>query len=89
MILRDKTRGTDTVWHCVGGEEFLVPLPAADRARKPLICAERFRKAVEEHVFDAGRRDIKATISIGIASRIPEMSLCTDLLRIADSALCR
>jgi putative two-component system response regulator len=85
VILRDKSRGTDAVCR-VGGEEFLIIYPQ-QTVQEVSIGAERCRTAVEQHTFDIGEVEIKLTISIGIASRAPEMTQCADLLRVADQAL--
>lgn len=84
-LLRDQTRGTDAVCR-VGGEEFLIISPQLT-LQEVAVCAERCRIAVENHIFNIGPADIRTTVSVGLASRTPELGQCTDLLRRADQAL--
>lgn len=69
-----------------GGEEFLavvgVPAPGA------LIAAEKWRQAVAEVVVksDAGAA-IRPTVSLGVATRGPELADATALIAAADHAL--
>ena len=75
--------------HCgrLGGEEFLVLLPEADR-EEAFAAAERLREAIaaSEHPFDGGVLHI--TVSIGVATRAVSAALAPEiLLRAADAAL--
>jgi putative two-component system response regulator len=85
-LLRDQTRGTDAVCR-VGGEEFLIISPQLT-LQEVFACAERCRAAVANHIFNIGTAEIRATVSIGVATRTTEqIGQFTDLLRLADLAL--
>jgi putative two-component system response regulator len=84
-LLRDQTRGTDAVCR-VGGEEFLIISPQLT-LQEVYACAERCRIAVSSHLFNIGTAEIRATVSVGIATRTTQLSQFTDLLRSADQAL--
>ncbi len=78
-----------------GGEEFAAFLLEADYAQG-LVAAERVRSAVENHEFQAGRRDLpsvgrtlKITISIGVAAFPDDAKDPIELVELADSALYR
>ena len=73
-------RGSDLVGR-LGGEEFVVVLPATD-ALLAMMVGERLRRAVEKS--DSG--SVPVTISIGVAELQPE-SDARSLLRDADQAL--
>lgn len=74
-------RGTVARW---GGDELMVLLPESDQARSAAI-AEELRSAIESIPYD---RDVRCTISIGVAEHLMgESSL--DLIRRADDALYR
>lgn len=72
-----------------GGEEFVAVLPGASVSDAAAI-AERMRRAVEESMTADGERQVRVTISLGVAAR-PECNVEseTDLLGLADSALYR
>jgi putative two-component system response regulator len=84
-VLRDQTRGTDTVCR-IGGEEFLIIFPS-ETADEAVACCTRCQAAVEASQFRVGDAALSVTVSIGIAARTPEMSQFTELLRTADKAL--
>lgn len=70
-----------------GGEEFAVLLPGANEAES-LEIAERLRKSIEESTFCVDFMEIKYTISIGIATIIPNRETNVDILyKISDDAL--
>ncbi len=83
--LRQCVRSTDTVCR-IGGEEFLIILPC-QTTQEGEICAQRCRAAVAERVFQHEELKIRTTISLGIASRRPDMVQAADLLKEADDAL--
>ncbi|HZK81396.1 MAG TPA: response regulator [Humisphaera sp.] len=85
IILREQTRGTDTICR-VGGEEFLIIFPA-QTVEEAGVCAGRFRAAVAQHPFDIGDASARVTVSIGLATREPGIPQFTDLLKAADLAL--
>jgi len=84
-LLRNQTRGTDAVCR-VGGEEFLI-IFASQTIAEVRVCAERCRMAIESQVFAVRDLSIRATISIGLATRLAEMNQFTDLMQDADQAL--
>lgn len=84
-ILRQCVRSTDVVAR-VGGEEFLIVLPAQTLTEAE-VCAERCRASVESAETRIGDQIIRVTISAGVATRRPEMQQCADQLKDADSAL--
>jgi putative two-component system response regulator len=84
-LLRDQTRGTDAVCR-IGGEEFLIIFPS-QTVQEIGVCADRCRAAVDGHEFLVHGTCIRATISIGLAARLPYMTGFTDLLQAADQAL--
>jgi diguanylate cyclase (GGDEF)-like protein len=71
-----------------GGEEFAVILPGHDAA-----AAQSVANRILKHINDLreqqrGRDDITPTVSIGIATIIPQVGLATrDLIKAADAAL--
>ena len=73
-----------------GGEEFIVLLPGTDTTGAARV-AENIRKAVENAVIPCeDERGKKATISIGVNTRIPEAETgMTEFIEEADTALYR
>jgi diguanylate cyclase (GGDEF)-like protein len=65
-ILRSTAREIDMIGR-YGGEEFIAILPAADEDDATHF-AERVRAAVEEHVFRDANKEIRMTVSAGVAS---------------------
>ena len=86
-ILRDSTRGTDVVCR-IGGEEFLILLPA-QHLNDAVICLERCRRNVARHIFNAGGEELRMTVSVGIAMSGPEFQDIPDLLLAVDDTLYR
>jgi two-component system cell cycle response regulator len=87
-IMKETLRTVDSIGR-YGGEEFMAILPhtSYDEARR---TGERVRKAVEDHVFRAGDKKIKVTISIGVSSYPSEaVDTPNGLIREADKALYR
>lgn len=86
-IIQDSSRKVDIVAR-YGGEEFCCLLPStADKGAN--IYAERLRKAIEEFNFPYQEdKNLKATISIGIASLKQTNALTPEeLIAFADKAL--
>ena len=72
-----------------GGEEFSSILPNTD-GKTAFDVMERLRKTTESHVFTYGEKELKVTISVGIAHADKSKlgSLDSDiLLKRADEAL--
>jgi len=78
-------RGSDVLAR-IGGEEFALLLPETtlDEAQ---IVAERLRRDVAEHAAVVAAREMPTTVSVGVASRSPEMSGIAQLMSAADKAL--
>jgi putative two-component system response regulator len=84
-ILREETRGSDTVCR-IGGEEFLMILPNQTAAEAE-SCAERCRLAIERHASAIQSDSVRVTISMGIATRHSSTFNFPDVLDAADRAL--
>lgn len=69
----------------LGGEEFAVLLPQADR-KAAIIAAERLRQAVEQLAVEIDGMSLKITVSIGVAQVQSEEAFET-ALQHADEAL--
>ena len=69
-----------------GGEEFVVLLPDTDLGAA-LAIAERLRRETEAALFDAGGRQMKITVSIGVAESGTHAATPIDLIKAADEAL--
>jgi two-component system cell cycle response regulator len=86
--LREGVREVDAVGR-YGGEEFVLLLPETgyDEA---VLTAERLRRRIEQHGFQAGERVLRVTVSLGVAS-YPGGSAdsAATLIREADRALYR
>ena len=69
-----------------GGEEFAYVIPEAggENARK---LAEKLRKLVEDHHFSFEGKEIKVTISVGVADLTGEMTEGLQFIKVADQAL--
>ena len=85
QILRSHHRQGEEVAR-IGGEEFLVVCPNTT-AQQASIGAERLKKAVESHVIHTPGKEIRATVSIGVAERTPAMHSPDALLKAADEAV--
>jgi diguanylate cyclase (GGDEF)-like protein len=69
-----------------GGEEFAYVIPEAggENTRK---LAEKLRKLVEDHHFVFEGKDIKVTISIGVADLTSDMTEPLQFIKVADQRL--
>jgi diguanylate cyclase (GGDEF)-like protein len=70
-----------------GGEEFVVTLPETETAAAKLV-AERLRVALEKMVVPADGREVRFTISVGVATFMKGVALAT-AMEHADQALYR
>jgi putative two-component system response regulator len=84
-ILREQTRGTDTVCR-LGGDEFLIIFPS-QTSREAHVSAERFHIAVKAEPVKIAGSVIDVSVSVGLATRTREMRTFMDLLKAADEAL--
>lgn len=72
-----------------GGEEFCVFIPDGDE-REAFELAEKIRKNIESTTFDAGGKEAKITISLGISAYPGDdrwIGTPEDMIRLADEAL--
>ncbi len=83
-------RDTDTLAR-YGGEEFVVLLPSTD-TRGALQVAEALHRAIRDEPLRLGdsARDARVTVSVGVATRIPDIGESpTSLIDAADRAMYR
>ncbi len=86
-IIKENIREIDIAGR-FGGEEFCVVLPDTD-CDGAIYAAERIRKAVEETVIKAYDAQVKATVSIGVATFPDQAKSDDELIDKADWALYR
>lgn len=85
-MLRENAREVDMVGR-YGGEEFIAILPGADEDAAAQF-AERVRSAVDEYVYRDGEKEIRMTVSAGVASATAsDIGNPDDLIKRADIAL--
>lgn len=85
-MLRENAREVDMVGR-YGGEEFIAILPGADESAAQQF-AERVRSAVDGYVYRDGEKEIRMTVSAGVASaKASEVGNPDDLIKRADIAL--
>jgi two-component system, cell cycle response regulator len=84
-LIRPKVRKEECLAR-YGGEEFAYVMPESggDNARK---LAEKLRQTVEEHRFSFEEKEIKVTISLGVADLLGEMTEPSHFIKIADANL--
>jgi two-component system cell cycle response regulator len=87
-LLRETLRAVDALGR-YGGEEFIVILPHT-RREETLATAERLRRAVAEHLFRVAGRELRVTVSVGVATFPSDrVDSPASLVREADQALYR
>ena len=85
-VLQSNKRELDLLGR-YGGEEFLMFLPHTQRDEAHMVC-ERIRSAIQEHTSEFEGKQIKVTISVGVASEtFDALTTLDDLIRRADDAL--
>lgn len=84
-LLQASVRDGDTAVR-LGGEEFLVLLPGADR-EQAVLRAEEMRRGVAAVVHAFGGERIQVTVSAGVAARPGDGASAGTLLEAADRAL--
>jgi len=84
-ILQHEIRDIDIAAR-YGGEEFVVILPGTDSISARNI-AERLRKEIMAETFTSGGRNLKVTVSIGIATVPAEARTKEELIEKTDQAL--
>ncbi len=85
QVVLSSVRDSDLAFR-YGGEEFAMLLPATAAAGGRHV-AERIRKALHDHLFEAGRQDLRLTASIGCATLPEAATAVRDLILIADKRL--
>lgn len=85
--LRRQARGSDICGR-VGGEEFLILLPASD-LNQAAAAAERVRRAIQARLVDIGAASLEVTVSVGVAQRGPQCATPDELVCAADRMLYR
>lgn len=85
-IIHRNVRQTD-VFGRWGGEEFIILCPKISEERLRAL-AEKFREAVEQHVFETQVHAVKFTVSIG-ATTVNSHESFEAAFKRADTALCR
>ncbi|HEX6243609.1 MAG TPA: GGDEF domain-containing protein, partial [Polyangiales bacterium] len=84
-LVATKVRTNDLVAR-VGGEEFALILPEADRMGG-VALAEKLRRMVEGERFDHDGKPVPVTISLGVAAFTPGLTTSADLYKAADERL--
>jgi diguanylate cyclase (GGDEF)-like protein len=84
-LVATKVRTNDLVAR-VGGEEFAVILPEADRMGG-VALAEKLRKMIASERFEHEGASIPVTISLGVAAFASTYEACADLYKAADDRL--
>jgi len=87
-LMKDVLRTVDSLGR-YGGEEFVAILPHTTH-EDACQTAERLRQAVADNVFRSGSKELRVTISLGVASYPSEkVDSAGSLIREADHALYR
>ncbi len=81
-----KSLRTNDIAARYGGEEFTVIVPESNE-QGALIIAERIRSTIENHVIDSNGRQLRVTVSIGIAAFPSLAANQPQLIDSADKAL--
>ena len=87
LMIRENIRRVDVASR-YGGEEFLIIVPETSLAEAKAV-AERIRKAVEKHPFDAGQavKPGRLSISIGVSAYLGNPVTDQELISLADARL--
>ena len=85
MVLKSAIRSEDYIGR-LGGEEFAIIVPRADGAVAYEI-GERLRQRVMDAWLPTLGGEIRLTVSVGVATLIPQDARVDDLLRRSDEAL--
>lgn len=84
--LTQDTLRIDDVMGRIGGEEFLCVLPRISQNQCHEI-AQRIVKNINQHTFFAKQKEVKVTVSVGIANATTDMCNTDSLYSQADEAL--
>lgn len=87
QMLKENSRDLDIVAR-YGGEEFSMILPETDISGA-FVVAEKIREAISEHLFigEENKKNVRLTMSFGVASYPRYASNEEELLKAADDAL--
>jgi diguanylate cyclase (GGDEF)-like protein len=85
-VVQNKLIRTDDVLARYGGEEFVVLL-FGSTLEQALEIGERLRATIENHKFNFEGTPLKITISVGVATKEPDMASWEELFVKADSAM--
>lgn len=88
LEIRDKVVREIDIVARYGGEEFVIILPETNKVRSTVV-AERLRSQIEMKNFCIAEKDLKITISIGIASFPLDARSEAELINAASFALLR
>ena len=69
-----------------GGEEFVIILPRTDE-EQAAIAAEKMRQTIQNQIFNLEGKEIKVTMSFGVAGLMNSTDTLDDLIRYADTAM--
>lgn len=86
QLLQDSVDGKHAYVTRYGGEEFVISMRGVD-AKEAQNHAERIRQSVESSRFQTKTELLTATMSIGVASGVPNPNVGSGLLHYADEAL--
>lgn len=85
-VIQNKLIRADDLLARYGGEEFVVLL-FGSTLEQALEIGERLRATIESHKFVFEGTQVKITISVGVATKEPEMAMWEELFVKADTAL--
>lgn len=85
QLVKHKVRTNDTVAR-IGGEEFAVILPEADKIGG-ISLAEKLRRLVEAERIVHDGQHIPVTVSLGVAEFLPQFETSAELIKRADDKL--
>jgi diguanylate cyclase (GGDEF)-like protein len=86
LVVQNKLIRLDDVLARYGGEEFVVLLFGSN-LQQAIEIGERLRHTIETHAFTWKGQRIPLTISVGVATKMPEMATWEELFAKADTAL--
>jgi len=84
-VIKGRIRREDVLAR-YGGEEFAIILPEIDR-HNALQFGEKIRRITEKASFKFEDTEIPVTVSVGIASLIPEVQEASEFIKLADDNL--
>ena len=85
-VVQNKLIRLDDILARYGGEEFVVLLFGSN-LQQGLEIGERLRATIESHTFTYEGKNLPITISVGVATKEPQMTTWEELFDRADSAM--